>query len=179
MEWQEYLHIVQQYLIPGLAIIKSLIDGNKKEIEITISHRFDGIGDHRTNRNRNSSWSNFITDIKSLANVVRQGLQKKQPMKECRICGKELNPQRPSKKCDSCRKRTSRYNITEEELKQFLTDPSCETCGTKLDSRSMRIDHCHETGEVRGILCNGCNLILGYAKDDPEILFNLIKYVTI
>ena len=72
-----------------------------------------------------------------------------------------------------------RYNISEEQLKEFLTNPQCKTCGTTLDSRSMRIDHCHTTGDVRGILCNGCNLILGYAKDNPTILSNLIKYLSL
>lgn len=39
------------------------------------------------------------------------------------------------------------------------------------------IDHNHTTREIRGLLCNDCNLILGYAKDSIEILENAIKYI--
>lgn len=40
-----------------------------------------------------------------------------------------------------------------------------------------RLDHCHETGEFRGFLCNNCNIALGRFKDDPEILLNAIAYL--
>ncbi len=38
-------------------------------------------------------------------------------------------------------------------------------------------DHDHKTKKFRGVLCNNCNLALGYAKDSPEILMALIKYL--
>lgn len=38
-------------------------------------------------------------------------------------------------------------------------------------------DHDHKTGKFRGILCNVCNVMLGHAKDDPEILQNAIDYL--
>jgi hypothetical protein len=38
-------------------------------------------------------------------------------------------------------------------------------------------DHDHSTGKLRGMICRSCNLILGLAKDDPEILQGLIDYL--
>lgn len=50
----------------------------------------------------------------------------------------------------------------------------CATCGSV---ERLCIDHDHATGRVRGLLCNDCNLSLGYAKDSIETLKNLIKYL--
>jgi hypothetical protein len=40
-----------------------------------------------------------------------------------------------------------------------------------------RVDHCHETGAIRGLLCSNCNLLLGKAKDDERILFGAVRYL--
>ncbi len=34
----------------------------------------------------------------------------------------------------------------------------------------LAVDHNHETGEIRGLLCNRCNLMTGVSSDDPELL---------
>ena len=39
------------------------------------------------------------------------------------------------------------------------------------------VDHNHKTGKVRGLLCTRCNLIIGHAKDNMEILQNTINYL--
>lgn len=39
------------------------------------------------------------------------------------------------------------------------------------------IDHCHKTGDVRGLLCQFCNALLGYSKDSVEILESAISYI--
>lgn len=50
----------------------------------------------------------------------------------------------------------------------------CGVCGTRC--RLVR-DHDHETGEWRDYICNSCNLALGHAKDDPNILVLLAFYL--
>ena len=42
----------------------------------------------------------------------------------------------------------------------------------------MPVDHDHKTGAVRGILCNRCNLILGKAEDNTELLTKAINYLS-
>ncbi len=56
----------------------------------------------------------------------------------------------------------------------------CAICG-KPEKKALRgilyVDHDHKTGKVRGLLCNECNSMLGYAKDDKKILLIAIKYL--
>jgi hypothetical protein len=41
----------------------------------------------------------------------------------------------------------------------------------------LAIDHCHETGKVRGLLCDGCNRGIGLLKDDYRILSSAASYL--
>lgn len=42
---------------------------------------------------------------------------------------------------------------------------------------SLAVDHSHETGEVRGLLCHRCNVSLGNMNDDIQVLHNAISYL--
>jgi hypothetical protein len=42
---------------------------------------------------------------------------------------------------------------------------------------SLHVDHCHATGVVRGLLCQGCNLALGHTADSRDRLLGLIEYL--
>lgn len=52
----------------------------------------------------------------------------------------------------------------------------CAICGTAPD-HSLNVDHCHQTQQVRGLLCRACNLALGLFQDDCERMFRAIRYV--
>ena len=70
------------------------------------------------------------------------------------------------------------YNLSEEEL-QNLFDKSNNKCNICLDSfeETLFVDHSHETGKVRGLLCRKCNMALGVINDDVQILKNMIQYL--
>lgn len=56
---------------------------------------------------------------------------------------------------------------------------TCAICGcTKSNGDKLfPVDHCHNTGKVRGILCRLCNVGLGHFKDDRSILQKAIEYL--
>lgn len=73
------------------------------------------------------------------------------------------------------------FNITPDDYKKMLMsqDGKCKICGKseKIINRGLAVDHCHETGRVRGLLCNSCNLGLGKFKDSIEVLEKALEYL--
>jgi hypothetical protein len=53
----------------------------------------------------------------------------------------------------------------------------CEVCGTVMQGKCLALDHCHETGIVRGLLCQTCNTGIGQFKDNPGLLRKAAAYL--
>jgi hypothetical protein len=75
----------------------------------------------------------------------------------------------------------SRYNITIADYEKLLEkqNNSCAICYSKTGSANKRlaVDHNHQTGIIRGLLCDECNTGLGKFKDNPSLLTNAIAYL--
>jgi len=73
----------------------------------------------------------------------------------------------------------SRYGLSKHEYDtMIITQRSvCAICARHNGEKSLDIDHCHESGLVRGLLCRNCNFMLGHAGDLPENLINGAKYL--
>ena len=76
--------------------------------------------------------------------------------------------------------RRRRYGITNEEFQMMilLREGKCDLCH-KLPQGSRKtlfIDHDHITNEIRGLLCNECNLGLSYLGDDNDIPNRVQQY---
>ena len=89
-------------------------------------------------------------------------------------------------------KRTKVQRREAEELRKYGLTPdvkaamlvaqkhSCGICGTKKPGgryNSWNIDHCHHTGEVRGLLCWDCNVGIGKLNDDAQLLRRAIQWL--
>ncbi len=81
------------------------------------------------------------------------------------------------------RKRLYRYGLTVEAFNQLLVeqDGRCAVCRTDTPSGAKGVgwcvDHDHETGQVRGVLCGACNTGIGMLQDDPDVIAAALRYV--
>ncbi len=73
-----------------------------------------------------------------------------------------------------------RYKITTAEYALLImnADGKCEICLVQFSTEvPPHVDHCHDTGRVRGVLCQQCNLAIGYVKDDVSLLLKAADYL--
>lgn len=78
----------------------------------------------------------------------------------------------------------SKYGISFIEYKNLLSISGycCEICGTKEPENAKNkdklcIDHCHNSNEIRGVLCRNCNSALGMFKENIEVIKQSLKYL--
>lgn len=73
-----------------------------------------------------------------------------------------------------------RYGLSMDEYNAILAaqDGLCAICKGPPGARRLAVDHDHETGEVRGLLCPNCNRGIGNFRDDPSLLRAAIEYLS-
>ena len=73
------------------------------------------------------------------------------------------------------------FGITLEEYGKMLENQGdvCAICGGSPDAKGKEfaVDHDHNTGKIRALLCRGCNVGIGNLKDDPELLEKAAAYI--
>jgi hypothetical protein len=82
----------------------------------------------------------------------------------------------------------ARYGITVEQYEELLQRQGggCAICGSteprgrqrSYHRRNFAVDHCHETGEVRGLLCFPCNAAIGQLGDTVEHVQSAVRYLS-
>ena len=102
--------------------------------------------------------------------------------KICKTCD-DLRTKRNYIKNDKYRnvELKKKYGIDTAQYNQLLIkqQDKCAICQKHKSefTYSLCVDHSHKTSQVRGLLCKPCNLIVGNAMDDTQILHNTIKYL--
>lgn len=75
----------------------------------------------------------------------------------------------------------NKFGVTLEWYDEKLAAQNnrCAICAAHVSvlSKNLAVDHCHTTGNVRGLLCAKCNLGIGILNDDINILQNAIEYL--
>ena len=73
------------------------------------------------------------------------------------------------------------YGMTVQEYNELFINQNgcCKICGihqTKLN-RKLNVDHNHKTGEIRSLLCDQCNRLLGFVEKDPQRILIMLDYL--
>ncbi|AUO78200.1 hypothetical protein RSEGYP2_42 [Ralstonia phage RsoP1EGY] len=130
---------------------------------------------------------------------TRDGVETRhgEPTKTCACCNVEKPAREFYKKdaqtgrldgiCKSCRiikTREKTLGVTEDDYRRMyhVQGGRCGICQRRLYSKrykSFAVDHDHETGKVRGLLCHNCNRGLGMFRDDPTALRRAIDWVKV
>lgn len=90
-------------------------------------------------------------------------------------------------RCPQCRQQTIKksrmkhYGITEDEYNELLERQDYRCCICEVEFATLgtqpAIDHNHDTGAVRGLLCRPCNLGIGNLRDDLDNVQRAYKYL--
>ena len=83
---------------------------------------------------------------------------------------------------DKCRNTEliRKYGITLAQYNKMLIEQRyvCKICHKKNNiNHTLYVDHHHESGVVRGLLCQKCNLIIGMCDEKPEILLKIVEFM--
>jgi len=78
----------------------------------------------------------------------------------------------------------NKFGLTKEHFFAMLDeqDGKCDICSEPFvfgegRRKTACVDHCHETGVIRGLLCGGCNTGIGNLRDDPKLLRRAARYL--
>ena len=78
------------------------------------------------------------------------------------------------------------YGVTLADIISLLRiqQYKCAICGKRLKAfgkinkvPTAYVDHCHNTGKIRGLLCNTCNQGIGFLKHSPELFVQAVRYL--
>lgn len=99
-------------------------------------------------------------------------------------CSRKWRKENREKVREVARKRSLKclYGITLDKYNEILNSQGgvCAICkGVNKTGKSLFVDHDHKTGKVRGLLCHRCNIVLGHARDEINILEKAIDYLRI
>ena len=106
---------------------------------------------------------------------------------QCKACRKEYDQgyhaENREKHLESMRKTAyaRRYKMTVEEYNALFEAQGyiCAICGASKgwQNKRLAVDHNHASGEVRGLLCDRCNTVIGKMEDNPDLLRKAASYL--
>ena len=106
---------------------------------------------------------------------------------ECILCTKAKSKKYPKSKEQIRRTRLKHsYGITLEEYNKMFIEQGgvCDICKNpqtvqnfKGITSSLAVDHDHNTGKIRGLLCSNCNTGIGFFEEDEKRILKVLEYL--
>ena len=119
--------------------------------------------------------------VKPIKDFVKNKAVKKGFVSVCKACKKSKYKASDKAKYNSWARQLKRnYNITSDDYNRMFEEQNGVCSGCKKPNPSgtkFCVDHDHQTGQVRGLLCGPCNRALGLVKDEISTLLNLVNYL--
>lgn len=123
-------------------------------------------------------WEDDSEDEREILEIVTG------PLPICPYCklhttkaNKHTGESLPCKKCYDKRTQLFKYGLTLRSFYRMLDEQRgrCAICNELMVKPS--VDHCHDLGHVRGLLCGPCNFGIGAFRDNPTFLKSAILYL--
>jgi len=115
---------------------------------------------------------------------LKSGKIKEQPRYICKACDRKAKRERDRRTPEQRAEKhlQDKYGISLNDKRQMIINQNCKCkiCPRSLskdDLSKSHVDHCHETGYIRGILCSNCNRGIGHLQHDTKILVSAIQYL--
>jgi len=125
-------------------------------------------------------------EIKSASSFYRNKRKKDGLASQCKICHTRGNKATREKKPEHYKayQRNKhflrKYGLSVSEWEKMYREQGglCLLCGgIPTDKDRLVVDHCHETGQIRGLLHHSCNVGIGFLKESVEIMEKAIMYI--
>jgi hypothetical protein len=125
-------------------------------------------------------------DCGNFSNVNSNKLKGKY-VKSCGCLRRKANGLSRTKKYKEDYDMQNRYCLTLDGYQQLLInqDWCCKLCGInesdllEISGKGLQIDHDHKTGQVRGLICISCNMIVGSYEKMKKLKLNIESYLGI
>jgi len=80
---------------------------------------------------------------------------------------------------ERARRWATEYGLTAEDVSAMALAQggACAICRSPFTEKPFHVDHSHDSGVVRGLLCSNCNTALGLLGDDPDIANQAANYL--
>lgn len=116
------------------------------------------------------------------------GCNQKKPLKNFRVLVRRHGDRHTlSSTCSDCDDKAAKVKTYWKKQNPLPDDYECPICkmthrdylamGKYKTQSPFSVDHCQQSMEVRGWICNPCNSAMGLAKHDVNILLKMVKYL--
>lgn len=111
-------------------------------------------------------------EVKALSEFYKSKAGAQGVLARCKPCWEDANRDTKLKRM---------YGIGSDDYDEMYVSQGgrCKICGTHQSDlkKALHVDHCHDTGKVRGLLCQRCNTYIAHFERDPERLLVAYDYL--